>query len=1167
MKKLFTAILLLLWATESAHAGFLVPFVLAALEITLSATAVAAITFVVNVAAAYGISYVAGKLINKPEPGEPQGVGGIEIDLRADAKIPQSFIFGRAVTAGSLVYAGTFGRAPGSGTYATIFNNELIEIIDICDHPVTGLVKVFIEGQEITLAAPSGDRGQVVTSGNYGDHLALKFYDGTQTTADQFTVDRLGTAPNQPWTSAMVGTGVTYARLHYVYQASKVPGRLRWKFVIDGAKLYDPRKDTTVGGSGTHRYDTLSTHEWTANLAVIVYNVLRGFYVANSVGTRQFFYGLENTTADQFPLDIWFAAMNECDVSMDIGGSATEAQYKIGGEVAIDVEPMEFVQAAVKSCGGRLVEVGGIYKLYIGAPGLSVQTIADESLRADVAESFRPILGLQDRINYITGSYTSPEDGWVEKVAPDRRNATWETEDGRRLPADLTVPLVQSGRQVQQLMEQLLLRSRQQRKHTIPLGRGGFQIEPGDIITWNSTRNGYVAKLFEVDDVDYDPNLNATLSVTEVDPADYDWVSAQQVTEIPGDLISAPPDPKTVVGFAATGVEWLSEQGYKRPAIKLQWTVPSEDLDINAVLWELRVKANPANITSGQILDVQAGSGLISAGVISNTEYEVRAKYQSSANYESNWSLWISVTTPDTKLTQAETDIILDTSALAGLPALAQLVDEHSALLLQQNDALLGVQDLAESASASALFRIIAVSTPADALAAIEMQVRSIIGSSFASAGIQLISYTNNDGFEASRIRMYADSVQIGQPGLTGGDFVNLFEVSNVHGQPAIVMRAELFKDDGIDTKMMRVGSATGVITLTDADQNRTYNAWNNAGAGEEFSTLTCALAGDGVVVIQCFLLVVGNNVLQNSTGHFVSITANTTEILNRSIEATVLSAANGHISLCVAADNLPAGTNTLIGKLRLNDTGTAGGDNATVSNIRWIVTEHHKAAIQAGGAAAAAVTYHSTQTAENANDVTFSAVAIGTAAANRRVVLGVGFRSSANTVAAITIGGVVAERLVNRRPSETPIVVQMWEATVPTGTTADIVVATSGAGVNDLAVSVWDVTSAAEAAADITSDGSPTGSSPLTMSNHEIQAGGVVLAFAYARGRNTFALTWTGVDTPTENAEADVGSSGCHYAAYSFLTTESTVDDDFSFTHSAVSTPAYAAVAAISLR
>lgn len=1151
---------------------FLVPFIVPLVGGSLFAANV--IVYAGTLAVSFGLSYVANKLLAKPQEGIPPSSGGTQLDIRVDADVPRSVIFGRAATAGSLVHAQTYG---GIGTAA---NTNLIEIVAVADHPCDALEQVFVEGQEVTLGASVGDKGQEIqdagyTAANGAKDLAIRFFDGTQVAADPWSVTNIGSHPDFPWTASMVGQGITYFRTDSWFNPQRVSGRLRWKVVVRGIKLYDPRLDTSVGGSGAHRFDDISTHAWTNNVAVIVYNILRGVYVLNASAQREFLYGVEGTTADQLPLAEWFAAMNECDVLVTTTGSLTEAQYTAGGEITVDTEPLEVIKEMLKASGGRLVEIGGIYKLYIGSPGAPVFSFTDGDLIAIEGDSFRPVLGLEDRINYITATYTSTEEDWVPKVAPPRSEATWEAEDGRRLPADLQIPMVQSGYQAQRLMQQMLFRSRQQRKHQIPLSRMAFYVEPGDVVEWTSTRNGYVAKLFEVDSVDYHPNLNVTLALTEIDPTDYDWnAGTDTLPVVVAPPVSVAPDAKTVAGFAAAPYTQTGTTGVERAGILLTWTDPADD-DIIALLWQLRVVVDPTNIMAGRYPDDPAlafNRLVIINGLAPATNYEVRARFESFEGFASSWTAWTAVTTPTVNegLTEAEVNDLLDIER-ARVENLAQLVGNHAQLILQQNDALLGVQDSLDDTNASGMLRIIATTAPDDALAAIEMQVRAVAGAAWATAALQLLAYANVDGTAASRIRLIADSTQIGQPGVTGGDFESLFEIGSFNDEPRIVARADIFRDDGINAKMIQAGAAATVIPLEDADQTRTFNAWNNAGAGEEFSTINFVVSGDGIVIVKLRCAMFNASTFANTSGHFIQIVdGSAAEVFRYDMpDPTVSFGAAGYVPpLEFAISTLPAGSNTLVAKLRINDTGVAGDDSATVFKIGWIITEHHKPAIQAGGAAAAAVTYRSTQsTAGTASDPTYSAVAIGTAASNRRVVLGVGYLSTANNVTAITVGGIAAERVAHRRPDGTPLVAQLWLVTVPTGTTADIVVNTSGGGVNDLVVSVWTVTSAAEAQVDAHAAGSAAAASPVSLADLEIQTGGAAIAFAYGRGRNTFAASWSGADSTTENVEADIGSSAAHYAGYSWLTTESTENDDISFTHSAVSTPAYVAIVAGSWR
>ena len=303
-KKLLGALALaLLWLvspaeehTASYRAFFLVPIVAETLIISTAAATV--IVAVGSIALSVGVSYAASKLLAKT-PDAPQDAGGVQLDVRADANVPESLIVGRAVTAGSLVHEETYGKR------GSIDNSDMVQIIAIADHPVTGLVTQFVDAQEVALVPSNPDleiaersygvfaenRGDVVVG--YNGKLALQFCDGTQTAADPLAVAALGTHPERPWTAAMVGRGRSYARVHSIFDQQLVQGPLGWRFVVDGIRLYDQRKDSTVGGSGAHRFDDLDTHEFTSNLPLIAYNILRGIRVKDHTGTPRHFYGLE----------------------------------------------------------------------------------------------------------------------------------------------------------------------------------------------------------------------------------------------------------------------------------------------------------------------------------------------------------------------------------------------------------------------------------------------------------------------------------------------------------------------------------------------------------------------------------------------------------------------------------------------------------------------------------------------------------------------------------------------------------------------------------------------------------------------------------------------------------------------------------------------------------
>ncbi len=109
------------------------------------------------------------------------------------------------------------------------------------------------------LWAHAGDSVDVVQLNNKDlpPGSTITNYDGTQSSI------------NSTFQSAMSANGYTYAEYHagYMFSIIGVPigsitGGLQFTAKIRGRKLYDPRKDSTNGGSGSHRLATPSTWEW-----------------------------------------------------------------------------------------------------------------------------------------------------------------------------------------------------------------------------------------------------------------------------------------------------------------------------------------------------------------------------------------------------------------------------------------------------------------------------------------------------------------------------------------------------------------------------------------------------------------------------------------------------------------------------------------------------------------------------------------------------------------------------------------------------------------------------------------------------------------------------------------------------------------------------------------
>lgn len=134
----------------------------------------------------------------------------------------------------------------------------------------------------------------------------------------------------------------------------------------------------------------------------------------------------------------------------------------------------------------------------------------------------------------------------------------------------------------------------------------------------------------------------------------------------------------------------------------------------------------------------------------------------------------------------------------------------------------------------------------------------------------------------------------------------------------------------------------------------------------------------------------------------------------------------------------------------------------------------------------------------------TFSSQAIGVAANNRHIVVGVSNRSSQRTFTSVTIAGNVMAQVVQDVSTDSEIAFYIFKLTV--GTTADVVVTMSGAQ-SRCGIGVWRLIGASGTATDTDSDTGATSPHSVTVN---VPKGGVCLGYAIAPGGSPSA--WGGV-------------------------------------------------------
>lgn len=857
------------------------PIFTAAATFLLAGTALAG-TFAVpllasglGLVASYGLSYAAKALAGDPNrDAQPTALNGVQGTLQSGADIPRSFNLGYSITAGSLVYANTWGEIQPGG-HALTPNAYLTQVIALADLPDGALLEIWVNGELVTLEGSLDDAGRGYPVAEYRKdgqpYLWVKYYDGTQTTADDFLVGTVGSI-DRPYEATRVGTGVAYAIVTSLVNDTLFSGFPSFKFAVSGIPLYDPTKDSTNGGTGSQRWSDQST--WGGDgddyPAVQAYNVMRGIYY-NGV----WLYGLQRMTAARLPTVNWNAQINKCRAAIS-GTAGPEPTYRTGGQVSVNAQIVHTVEALLTGCQGRLSEIGGFYKLHLGTPDSPSFAFTDDDILSTEEQNFAPFFGLAASVNGITATYPSPAEGWNMKPAPPLFNGDFEAEDGdRRLLANPVFDFVPYDAQVQRLQKSALQEARRARRHTIVLPAPFWLVEPGDVGTWSSVRNGYADKQFRVDGATDKANLDVLLNLTEIDPADYDWDHATDFRPVgTGPTVIPRPAPQGVIDWFAEPYTLLDTGGQpRRPAIRIAWdgSLPG----VVGVQYEVRLASDDTVVTRNRTDQLAAGSLIVAQSLLPATAYEVRGQYLPSAPRDMLWSDWLAVTTPDVKFSLADFDTAL-IALIEGVEQFnAEAIDEalnliasvaanqdarnwldkkeiRSQLSARSEDALAQIDEV----------RIVAVDTEV-AFATFSTSATAIFGSTtaFVSQTATAIATYNgtaaaqyavtldvngyvigynliNGGGGISAFTVTVDKFQIAAPGVAGGAAVPIFTVANVGGSPKVGIRGDVIVDGSVTASKMSVGSLSAITadigaatagTLTDPAGTKMLIDLNNS--------------------------------------------------------------------------------------------------------------------------------------------------------------------------------------------------------------------------------------------------------------------------------------------------------------------------------------------------
>lgn len=574
-----------------------------------------------------GLSIGASYLTDQAKPKAGGGVRGQQLSTRYETNEAREIPIGRVATEGSLKYRNPFGP----------HDNDYVEMVfALADVPCDSLVGVEVNGKAATLGnETSTDWVTGRTVSEYPGVMWIDFHNGD---FDQDADDDL-IAHNDNWTSDHRGRGICYVRVTLKYSEKLYPqGLPTFRFTIKGAKLYDWRKDSTVGGSGSHRWGQEDTYEWTDNPVVAWYNYRRGIFVD---GKR--LAGM-NTRAAWMPLSQWTAAANACgeDVALKAGG--TEDRYTCNGWIVVGTDHGRVRNDILACMAGYEADCGGVIRIFPGVAQTSVMTITDADLIAEETVAYVPKLSVTSLANSVSGQFSDPAMAYEPNALPMRVSPDdQEADGGSELNTPYDLRYVTSGTQGQRILEIFRREGRYQRSITLRLRARICPIEAGDWITWSSDRYGFVSTKWKVLKAHLDRDATTVVELREVSESIYSWVAGTDELD--------PLNPKPVAAgnstFDAiqsfdidTVVREHPTNGTLRPGLRATWTPVTDETVVEILIQYRRVGDTVALEERAKLPG--AGSLTWLNGVLGSTDYEARALPITKPQRETSWTGWAS---------------------------------------------------------------------------------------------------------------------------------------------------------------------------------------------------------------------------------------------------------------------------------------------------------------------------------------------------------------------------------------------------------------------------------------------------------------------------------------------------------------------------------------------
>jgi hypothetical protein len=342
------------------------------------------------------------------------------------------------------------------------------------------------------------------------------------------------------WGSNHKLSGVAYLAFKFTWNQDAFNSLPEVKVVLKGKKIYDPRLDSTKGGSGSHRQDTASTWTYSNNSSLVLLDYLRNTRYGKALPNTAF-----ETNYDSFK-----SSADLCDTQVTPYSGGTDIDL-FQTNIVLDTEQklIDNVRELLNPMRAIFTYTQGKYFLIIENTGSSQLSLNSNNIIGGIK-----IFGEKknSKFNRVIGTFVNPSKEWQEDTitfppaddsglpSADQYATLLAEDNGTNLEGNFTFQGITNPYQAEELCEIILKRSRNALAVEVMVTSEALNLTIGDLVDLTYVTGGFSAKLFRVYGLSINTDSTVSLKLIEHQDNFYTWSEKSEAPTIADTVLPNP---------------------------------------------------------------------------------------------------------------------------------------------------------------------------------------------------------------------------------------------------------------------------------------------------------------------------------------------------------------------------------------------------------------------------------------------------------------------------------------------------------------------------------------------------------------------------------------------------------------------------------------------------